>query len=155
MPSYPPPACRQSFNTNGELAWALIGIPCLEYRAEKTAIGVPNPACATFFGFHKATQIVQSVHHVEHSHHIYKRDRQFRMAVTVADQAIQGPGSVQFSREECRVDQTAEDPIAIGICRFASRTEWVSQLTTCSEKHLCLINSYGWFAVILLGAPAI
>ncbi|NBR24882.1 MAG: hypothetical protein EBU08_14140 [Micrococcales bacterium] len=90
----------------------------MEYRPEKTAIGVPNLACATFFGFHKATQIVQSVHHVEHSHHIYKRDRQFRMAVTVADQAIQGPGSVQFSREECRVDQTAEDPIAIGICRF-------------------------------------
>ena len=71
-----------------------------------------------FFGFHKAAQIVQSVHQVEHTHHISKRDRQFRMVVTVADQAIQGPGSVQFSREECRVDQLSEDPIAIGICRF-------------------------------------
>ena len=43
-------------NARGELAWALIGMPCLEYRPEKTAIGVPNPACATFFGFHKAAQ---------------------------------------------------------------------------------------------------
>ena len=105
-------------NSQGNLAWALLGMPCLEYRHEETAIGVPPATQPEWFGFHKAPQIVRSVHQVEAAHHIGKADRQLRVVLTVADQAIQGPGSVQFSREECKVEGRIEDPIAIGICRF-------------------------------------
>ena len=112
-------------NSQGHLAWALLGMPCLEYRQEETAIGVPETAIGVppatepeWFGFHKAPQIVRSVHRVEAAHHIGKADRQLRVVVSMADQAIQGPGSAQFSREECKVAGRIEDPIEVGICRF-------------------------------------
>ena len=93
-------------------------MPCLEYRHEETAIGVHPATEPEWFGFHKAPQMVRTVHQVEAAQHFWKADRQLRVVATVADQAIQGPGSIQFSREECKVDCTVEDPIAIGICRF-------------------------------------
>ena len=73
---------------------------------------------STIFGFHKAKQLVKIVHSVESTYHIYAFDRRLRMVTTVADQAIQGPGSVQFSQEEARVDSTIERPLAAGICKF-------------------------------------
>eukprot|EP00974_Lingulodinium_polyedra_P059890 5772372-Lingulodinium_polyedra.AAC.1 len=39
-----------------------------------------------------------------------------RAVVVVADQARQGPGSLQLSREDCKVEGGNEDPIAIGAC---------------------------------------
>ena len=70
------------------------------------------------FGFHKAKQLVKIVHDTEKSYHIYTRDRSLRLVITVADQAIQGPGSVQFSQEEARVDNVPEQPLGAGTCKF-------------------------------------
>ena len=36
----------------------------------------------------------------------------------MADQAIQGPDSTQFSKEEARVDNVQEHSLAAGICKF-------------------------------------
>ena len=47
-----------------------------------------------WFGLHSAEQLINTVHRVEASFHLSRADRAFRLAVTVADQAIQGEGSV-------------------------------------------------------------
>ena len=65
----------------------------------------------------KAKQLVKIVHDTEKSYHIYARDRSLRLVITVADQAIQGPGSVQFSQEEARVDNVPEQPLGAGTCK--------------------------------------
>ena len=58
------------------------------------------------------------VHAVEQSLGIARSDRAWRIACTVADQAIQGPGSTQFSAHECQVDGLPEDSLAVGVCKF-------------------------------------
>ena len=98
-------------NAVGELAWAHLGSPCLEHRDE-AAFG------AETFGFHRAPQLVRAVHTLEGSYHIRRADRAFRLITTIADQAIAGPGSTQFSRHERLVDNLEEDVFAEGVCKF-------------------------------------
>jgi len=62
--------------------------------------------------------MVGVVHAVEKRYHIGPDDRAARLALTVADQAIQGPGSIHFTQEECRQDGLAFDPISEAICKF-------------------------------------
>ena len=50
------------------------------------------------FGFHQAPQIIRAVHAVEENVHLFRDDRAFRMVLTVADQTIQGGGSVKFTQ---------------------------------------------------------
>ena len=40
------------------------------------------------------------------------------MAVTVADQAIQGEGSVRFTQKECTMENLPVKPLAEGVCKF-------------------------------------
>jgi len=103
-------------DAGGKLQWALSGCPCLEY-VEKEAIG-SNQGPGSIFGFHKAPQLVKAVHRVEDSLCIGRDDRAWRLVCTVADQAIQGKGSTQMSREEAAVDRLPEDPLAEGVCKF-------------------------------------
>ena len=123
---------------DGHLSWALLGCPCLEYREQKQCqSGQPlapseqlsGPAAATtatdchagheeLFGFHKAKQIVQTVHSQESKFHIHRDDRAMRLITSIADNAIQGPNSVHFSREERRVDNIEADVLAEAICKF-------------------------------------
>ena len=104
-------------STTGRLSWALLGCPCLEYIPD-AASGQPLATGEQCFGFHKAKQLVKIVHSTEKSYHIQRLDRKMRLVVTVADQAIQGPGSVQFSREEARIDGVVEQPLGAGTCKF-------------------------------------
>ena len=104
-------------SATGQLSWALLGCPCLEYISE-AASRQPLATGEQCFGFHKAKQLVKIVHSTEKSYHIQRLDRKMRLVVTVADQAIQGPGSVQFSREEARVDGVFEQPLGAGTCKF-------------------------------------
>ena len=104
---------------NGKLAWALLGSPCLEcVDLEATAAVGAASSERTLFGFHKAPQLVRTVHRLERSFFIHRDDRAWRLAVTVADQAIQGPGSVGFTAREHEVDAVRADPLAHGICNF-------------------------------------
>ena len=76
------------------------------------------------FGFHKARRMVGVVHALEAQYRINRDDRAARLAVTVADQAIQGHGSIRFTEEECRVDGLVVDPLSLGICKF-HEVDWV------------------------------
>ena len=97
----------------GKLAWALLGCPCLENVAsDKAAVGAEKSAAVNstpqqlkrWFGFHSAEQRVGTVHRVEDSFNICRADRAFRLVVTVADQAIQGEGSVRFTQSAAWMD---------------------------------------------------
>ena len=110
----------------GKLSWALLGCPCLERAHESqqrvdcgtgTAAAV-GAALPRWFGFHTADQLIKTVHRVEESFGLCRSDRAFRLLVTVADQAIQGPGSVRFTQKERAGDGLAEDPLGEGVCKF-------------------------------------
>ena len=48
--------------------------------------------------------------------HIHRDDRKWRLAMTMADNAIQGPGSTRFEEEEAEVDKR---PVRhVGVCQF-------------------------------------
>ena len=49
---------------------------------------------------------------------MHRADRAFRLVVTVADQAIQGEGSVRFTQKESSVDSLPLKPLAEGVCKF-------------------------------------
>ena len=67
---------------------------------------------------HSAEQLINTVHRVEGSYRLRRADRAFRLAVTVADQAIQGVGSVRFTQKESRMDSLPLKPLAEGVCKF-------------------------------------
>ncbi len=48
--------------------------------------------------------------------HIHRDDRALRLAMTMADGAIQGLGSTQFEEEEAKVDMRL--PRHVGVCQF-------------------------------------
>ena len=48
--------------------------------------------------------------------HIHRDDRVMRLAMTMADGAIQGPGSVQCEEEEAKVDNRLARHV--GVCQF-------------------------------------
>ena len=102
-------------------------------------------------GFHKAPQLVRAVHAVEQSLGIARSDRAWRIACTVADQAIQGPGSVQFSARESHVDGLPEDALAVGVCKFhiidgvGCRTDQRFGETQIYDRMLRLVRrSFAW-----------
>ena len=62
--------------------------------------------------------MVAVVHALERQYHIQSDDRAARLALTVGDQAIQGPGSIKFTQEECKKDGLVFEPLAEAICKF-------------------------------------
>ena len=68
--------------------------------------------------FHSATQLINTVHRVEASFNLPRAGRAVRLAVTVADQAIQGEGSVRFAQKECTMGNLPVRPLAEGVCKF-------------------------------------
>jgi hypothetical protein len=113
------PVIQLYTDNRGKVSWALLGCPCLEHTEQASP---DNSAAAVgagpIFGFHKARQLIRAVHAVEATYHINKLDRGFRQVLTVADQAIQGPGSVQFTPLERKLDGLPPDPLAEAVCKF-------------------------------------
>ena len=113
-------------NVRGEIAWELLGCPCLEKMCESAAAGgakgaasgAANGAGTSVCGFHKSPQMVQAVHGIEARYQIEREDRALRLVSCVGDQAIQGPGSIRFSEHERLVDNLPPDPLSEGICKF-------------------------------------
>ena len=58
------------------------------------------------------------MHLLEEAFHLRRADRAYRLAATVADQAIQGPGSVRFTEKECEIDRLPYSPLKEGVCKF-------------------------------------
>ena len=109
----------------GKLSWVLLDCPCLEHIGEAArstaAVGTAATVGARttrWFGLHSAEQLINTVHRVEASFHLSRADRAFRLAVTVADQAIQGEGSVRFTQKECTMENLPVKPLAEGVCKF-------------------------------------
>ena len=126
--SYLPVVYVYTSPTKG-LQWCLLGCPVLEYKspasAAQAAVGARvQPARLEMrhltrdFKFHSAQRLVETVHRVEHRANINRDDRLFRMAVTLGDQAIQGPTSTKFSQKEAQIHQARLNKIAVGICAF-------------------------------------
>ena len=57
------------------------------------------------FRAHVAPKLVEVVHWCQTRMHVYRDDRVLRLAMAMADGAIQGPGSAQFEEHEAVVDR--------------------------------------------------
>ena len=62
--------------------------------------------------------MVTAVHSLGEKYHIHRDDRAARLVLTIGDQAIQGPGSIGFTKEEFRRDAIQADPLSEAICKF-------------------------------------
>ena len=102
----------------GGLTWSLLDCPCLEHIP--SAVGEKNAASGStrWFGLHSGEHLVHKVHLVEESFHLRRADRAYRLAVSIADQAIQGEGSTRFTEKECEIDQLPYSPLKEGVCKF-------------------------------------
>ena len=133
------PTIHMYTTCEGKLSWVLLDCPCLEHIGEAArstaavgtaarstaAVGTAATGTAAvgaqttrWFGLHSAEQLINTVHRVEASFHLSRADRAFRLAVTVADQAIQGEGSVRFTQKECTMENLPVKPLAEGVCKF-------------------------------------
>ena len=123
------PTIHMYTTCEGKLSWVLLDCPCLEHigEAARSTAAVGTAATGTaavgaqttrWFGLHSAEQLINTVHRVEASFHLSRADRAFRLAVTVADQAIQGEGSVRFTQKECTMENLPIKPLAEGVCKF-------------------------------------
>ena len=65
---------------------------------------------------HSAPHLVDLVHRCEARMHVHRDDRVLRLAMTMADRAIQGPGSTQFEEQEAEVDR--RNVRHVGVCQF-------------------------------------
>ena len=85
-------------DVHGHLSWVLLGCPCLEHRDygkwNKGQLLAPETgteaAPVELFGFHKAKQIIQTVHDQEANFYIRRDDCAMRLIITIADNTIQG-----------------------------------------------------------------
>ena len=113
------PAIYVYTNHRGRISWALLGCPCLENITKSDAAnGATRIEQSSIFGCHKAPQLVRKVHELEQNFNIGREDRVCRLVTTVGDQAIQGPGSTQFTKHECAVDCVDQSPLSEAICKF-------------------------------------
>ena len=72
----------------------------------------------TFLWLPQESPYGKTVHDVEARYGFHRDDRAVRVVATVADQDIQGPGSIRFCEKERLVDNLPPDPLSEGICKF-------------------------------------
>ena len=102
---------RQESNSSSRLA---VGSPEVAGGIEAAVGSTPK----RIFGFHSAHQLIKAVHEVEGAYRLGRDDRAYRQIVTAGDQAIQGDGSVRFTRKERALDRLPPDPLSEGVCKF-------------------------------------
>ena len=85
-------------------------------RNNQLASGSSRNRPKDIFRTHAAPKLIELVHRSEESMHIHRDDRVLRLAMTMADGAIQGPGSVQFEEEEAKLDNRLARHV--GVCQF-------------------------------------
>ena len=85
-------------------------------RNNQLASGSSRNRPKDLFRTHGAPKLIELVHRSEECMHIHRDDRVMRLAMTMADGAIQGPGSVQFEEEEAKVDNRLTRHV--GVCQF-------------------------------------
>ena len=112
------PVIHMHTTPEGGLTWSLLGCPCLEDIP--SAVGDRNAASGStrWFGLHTGEHLIQKVHEVEEALQLRREDRAYRLVATVADQAIQGPGSTRFTEKECETDRLPYSALKEGVCKF-------------------------------------
>ncbi len=106
-------------NAEGRLIWSLAGCPALGYQ--KSAPGVelaPGSDTKTWSRSHSGEKLVSLVRTTEQQMHIGIGERTMRLAMTMADGAIQGPGSADFEKHEATCDGRPCDILRVGMCAF-------------------------------------
>ena len=63
------------------------------------------------FRFHGGPELMELVHICEDRFRLGRKDRRLRLTMTMADGAIQGPGSVDFEGCEAKIDGRWRLPI--------------------------------------------
>ena len=96
----------------GRLVWEMLDAVDVGAAAESPL------ASGSSFRFHSAERLVPLVHSVELQFSIAPEVREHRVVLTVADQAMAGPGSIRFVEHEAVVDKLKHDPLKEGICAF-------------------------------------
>ncbi len=115
-------------NHCGVLAHALLGCPALG------SSGSPAPAGGETFHLHGGAKLVALVHELESKFRIARGDRCLRLALNVADNAIEGPGSVSFSEHEARADQTQHAEWKAAACEFHSIDRGGASVDRCFQE---------------------
>ena len=103
------------------------------------AVGAGTHA-TRWFGMHSAEQLINTVHRVEGPYRLHRADSALRLAVIVADQAIQGDGYVRFTLEE---SNGAAYPSSRWLKACASSMSQMASDQTpinCMEKRSCSID---------------
>ena len=88
---------------------------------------------------HSAPQLVDLVHRCEARMHVHRDDRVLRLAMTMADGAIQGPGSTRFEEQEAEVDR--RNVRHVGVCQF-HRLDNAGSLTDKQFPAAALFDSF-------------
>ena len=122
---------------DGKMRYTLVGCPALgNINTQVAAAGGegPNKKSASASGgnllpaiggtvpsmsrFHSAEQLVRMAQAVENSLWLKPPGRRHRLAMTMADGAIQGPGSVGFEGEEAKVYKRQGLPVGLPASSF-------------------------------------
>ena len=102
-------------STSGQLYWQIVGLPNVAFRPESTSrTGSVLPK----FSSHGAERLVALVHHTEAQFNFGDADRRLRLALTVADGAIEGPSSINFAQHEANVMNVEYTPACSQSCEF-------------------------------------
>ena len=138
----------------GKLMYSLLGCPSL---GGKLASGSSTDR-KEVFRTHGASKLVELVHSCESRMRIHRLDRVLRLAMTMADGAIQGPGSIQLEAHEAAVDR--RERLHEGVCQFhrldgaGNLTDSLFPATSAFDRFLRLVCQrfrFGTGALILRG----
>ena len=103
-------------DVEGKIVAHLLGCPVVEGAA--MANGSNTLASGSNFRFHSADALVPLVHTVEARYGISTEGRRARLALTLGDGAICGPGSINFVRWESELEGDAYNGLREGPCAF-------------------------------------
>ena len=104
----------------GKLVWHVLGCPAVDGRVggDSSADITPAGGGKSSFRFHSAAHLTQLVHTCEASFGITKASCQLRLALTLGDGAICGPGSIGFVKHEAALDGDRFNVLREGVCAF-------------------------------------
>ena len=100
----------------GKLVFSIVACPTLGGQPAAGGSNRGSQLASGSMRSHSAPQLVDLVHKCEARMYVHRDDRVLRLAMTMADGAIQGPGSTQFEEQEAEVDR--RNVRHVGVCQF-------------------------------------
>ena len=100
----------------GKLVFSIVACPTLGGQPAAGGSNQGSQLASGSMRSHSAPQLVDLVHKCEARMYVHRDDRVLRLAMTMADGAIQGPGSTRFEEQEAEVDR--RNVRHVGVCQF-------------------------------------